>query len=221
EQALSKFWGRRGGTPGRAEEKPLLQSQLWGDPAIHTLPLAGGPPAAVAPAARRVVDVRMAAAPATGAGTAEERRARRAYRHETARQLRDNLPVRRVIAPPAPRRRAVVRGHGGARAAGPEATFRRIACGMKGVSCGAPLCQRLSRPVVHPELVPAAARRVAVAGKRPATSQASDETIEYYWIGRDVEAERRARGLVVAARLIKVETDPAGQVIRSKVLVSC
>jgi Peptidase family C25 len=220
KQDLFKFLAQQGETPGLAEEKTLLQFQLLGDPAIHILPLAEGTPAVV-PAARRVAAVRMAAAPVTGAGTAEERRARRAYRHETARQLRGSLPVRRVIAPPAPRRRAAAGVRGGGGAAGAEATFRRIASAMKGVTFGAPLCQRLSRPVVQPELVPAAARRVAVAGKRLATPQASDETIEYYWIRRDVEAERRARGLVVAARLIKVETDPAGQVIRSKVLVSC
>lgn len=229
KQDLFKWVNQRGETPGLEEEKTLLQFQLLGDPSIHILPRTDGVPAAatsVRAAGPRAGRTGVAIA---GLGTADERRARREFRHETARQLREALPIRRTLrsAPVPARGPAVARGArvaaAGARSAAvatPAQAFRELASSMKRVKFAAPVVQRVTRPFTQPELVPAAARRVSAAGKRPRAAQTTRDTIEYYWMGRDRKAEKKAGRRVVAASLIKVETDTAGNVLRTKVLVS-
>jgi hypothetical protein len=182
---------KQGFVPGRAEEKTLLQFMLLGDPSIHPVQSTTPAPAIAAATVRAPV--------AAGPGAAEERRARRAFRHQIGEELRSELPQRTPVKRSA---------HAATSA------FEQLAAQMKDVSFGKPLVEEVSRPITQPELTTAGMRRVTAAGARASGPVARQKTVEYYWIGRKKTKQ------VIDARLVRIETDQQGRLIRTQVLVS-
>ena len=195
KQELMKQIQQQGRAIDLAEEKTLLQFHLLGDPSIHLVPAVE-----TAPVTAAMVRGRVAMA-APGLGPADERRARRSFRFGAGDQLRRSLP--RITL-------------GGEPQAAATRAFAAIARGLAGFDFGAPLVAMVVNPVTQPELSPArAARLVTASMARTSPPKVGTETFQHYWVAR-----RRDTQQVIDARMIKVETDAAGKVIRTQVLVS-
>ena len=194
KQSLMTRIGQQGRAPDLAEEKTMLQFHLLGDPSIHVVPPVepGIVAAAMLPGPRAI------AAPELG--PAVERRARRAFGFEVGEQLRARLPERSTTGPLP----------GG----DVDRVFADLSTRLPGFQFGAPLVSRVVSPVRQPELAVAGAR-TAAAVMRASPVQVRNETFQCYWIGR-----KRSRTPVIDARMIKVETDREGTIVRTQVLVS-
>ncbi len=201
---LVRWINQQGRSPDIAEEKTLLQFHLLGDSSIHILPeVMPGPMMAAGPGTAH-------AAVASPLGAPEERRARRAFRYQLGEQLREGLP-QRVLAKPskkmtqdlAPflRRCAQQVDHGRDFVFAPDQ----------------PLVHEVRRPMVQPELESRRTRVAAVAAgvARVSASVVRRESFEYYWTAR------KERGPVPDIRMVKVETDSQGTVLRTELLTSC
>jgi len=199
KQGYLRWLGQQGQKPDVADEKTLLQFVLLGDPSIHPVkaPTAAGTPTAVAGAARAP---RAAAARADAPFRlrAAERRARRAFHRQLAGHLRAALPVRSKATPAARRHArdvfAAVR-----RLLGAEAKRFRLSA------------QRAR--VEHLEVRMPVARAGRAAAKRGTPVERMRST-QYAWSGAWRVGRRRE------IRLVTVETDAQGNVVRSAVLVS-
>jgi hypothetical protein len=139
---------------------------------------------------------------AAALGSADERRMRRYVAHQTGEQLRDELPTRKVIA-----------NHNGHAKKALQALKKEF--GLKGFGFGAPLIHEVTTQMRQPELATASMRRVAARG-RVTPPVARKETLEYYWMAR----KPIKNSPVVNARMVKVEADKEGEVLRTQVLVS-
>jgi hypothetical protein len=186
--------GEQGRPPDLAEEKTMLQFSLLGDPSIHVLsPVVPRPVVAAARPGRRA----LAELPL---GPAEERRARRALGFAAGEQIRSRLPER---APAAPRRGEA------------QAVFEDLSRDLPGFEFGPPLVSRVVSSVRQPEFSIAGARRATAAVVRSSPPLVLHETFQSYWMGR-----KRTDRPVIDARMIKVETDAAGRIIRTQIFVS-
>ena len=198
KQNFVKWIEQQGRTPDLAEEKTLLQFLLLGDPSIHLVPSVqtDGPVLASMESAR--------AAPAGLLGSAEERRLRRTVAHRTGEQLTNDLPERKLISGKKALPKKLV------------SNLRKQLCNGKWFKFGKPLVHKIERPFQQPELRTAAMRGVRAAGARATPPIARRETFEYYWIAR-----KKTKNMpVIDARMVKVETDKEGTVLRTRVLVS-
>jgi hypothetical protein len=202
---------QRGQAPGIEDEKTLLEFVLLGDPSIQpvngvpALPAgggrAGGAPRAVAASA-------LAAKPSDS--VLAERRQRRLFRAQLATQIRESLPERSE-AKGMQRTRAgsllqVVRKlmtNGGK-----AFRFSRTKVNVFRVQ------STFSRAQAEAAGFVAAPRAKARGGARPAAAPASRESYQYYWSGKRVTDGHEQ------IRLVRVETDPKGQVLRTSVVVS-
>ena len=205
KQNFTKWIEQQGRTPDLAEEKTLLQFMLLGDPSIHLVPpiQTDGPVLAAAGIGKK----RSSSA---SLGSAEERRVRRTVAHRTCEQLSDALPERKSV-----RRRKGKRL--------PSALlneFKKQLPNAKSFKFGKPLVHKITRPFVQPELTVAAMRSVTAAGARSTRPIARRETFEYYWFGRKRANKGAKKTRIINARIVKVETDKSGTVLRRRVLVS-
>jgi hypothetical protein len=198
KQNFVKWIDQQGRTPDLAEEKTLLQFLLLGDPSIHLVPAVqtDGPVLASMGAAH--------VASAALLGSTEERRLRRTVAHSTCEELTKDLPGRKLV-----------RG----KKALPKAFLSNLKKQLpngKWFKFGKPLVHKVERPFQQPELRSAAMRGVTAAGARATPPIARKETFEYYWIAR----KKTKKAPIVNARMVKVETDKQGAVLRTRVLVS-
>ena len=213
KQEFVRWINQQGRNPDIAEEKTLLQFHLLGDPAIHPI-IASGEVAALVEH-----DATEATATMVTASLAFERRRRRSFRRAMATELRKTLPTREDVsnspdAEPPPLTES-----------GLQARDAALAELFEGFSID-------ERPLVHkvvstiPETSPVPALQTAsgsqgeavVAAASAAAVEivhiAAEETFQYYWTAR------RPTERVVDARMIKVETNRAGEVLRTQVLVT-
>ncbi len=201
KQGFLRWIEAQGNVPDIAEEKTLIQYHLLGDPSIHLVPRPHAP-------AMASLDGSEAAA----------RRARRAHAHVAAVQLRTTLPERRVVTRPDKKIAVAVRAPRPtmARAAGSAFAKAResAAVDLQGFVFGKPLVHAVKRKIVQPELRRGKALAVAPAKRRTSGALASAETYEYYY------SARKKTDRVIDARMIKVETDERGRLIRTRVLAT-
>ncbi len=195
KQNLVKWINQQGRNPDVAEEKTLLQFHLLGDPSIHLVPAAPGVPASMK--ARHISAARMLGSP-------DERRMRRYVAHETGEQLRGALPLRKVVSGYNKRVASIFAA---------MRTARQF--GLSGFGFGKPLVHHVISPMLQPELSAAGMRRVVTKG-RTTHPVARKDTLEYYWMARKPADRNR----VINARMVKVEADQKGTVIRTQVLVT-
>jgi hypothetical protein len=194
KQDYVRWINQQGRAPDLADEKTLIEYVLLGDPSIQ--PVSHTPST---PAAKRAAFAAQIAGPSPPA--LEERRQRRVIREQMAVQIREMLPVRTEVKP--------------ARA-GADKLFALVQDLLRddgaafGMQAGAARVHKLS--TVFP-VVRAAVRRKAVPARASAIK--GRESFEYYWSGR---RERQGRKEI---RLVKVETDAQGNVLRSSVVHSC
>lgn len=194
KQDLIRWNQQQGDQIDSAEEKTLLQFVLLGDPSIH--------PITAAPATTTTASLR-GAAPTTAALMA--RRQRRATRHQLGSMLRRGLPMRHALqhAPLPKELRAVA-----------SELAKRAGDGFR-FKLSAPRVQRVVSDIEQPELSMTAAGPLATAGLRSIASHSvSQRTLQYSWVAR------RQRGPVPEIRLVNVQTDPKGAVLRTQVLAS-
>ena len=213
---------KQGTTADLADEKTLLQFLLLGDPAVH--PVGFPQPAAAVPAG--AVPAGLAIAPAAIAEVAAERRARRAYRVDLKQRLVDLLPARRRLAATAklPREAPVQTAQTAQRmmeappvaakaskkaSAAPPSAAPALAAFIFDFS--RPIVEEVSRKIAGPAPAAMPKAALAAAGAPQPTHQTA---LEYYW------AARREIGPVKDICLIRVTADKAGNVLRSRVIVS-
>jgi hypothetical protein len=211
KQNLVRWIDQQGRVPSAAEKKTLLQFHLLGDPAIHVIPATEAAPALAAAA--------LGMPAHGGAGGAAELRARRQHAYVMAEQLRNALPEWRVLSGPA--------DHGPheglALAAAPSvpspaaAALARIRQDeeLQGFEFGEPMVCQVTRTLVQPELSAAWGGMAGLALAAPAPAVVTCETREYYYTARR-PAER-----IIDARMVRVETDVEGAVLRTEVLAAC
>ena len=200
KQNLVKWINQQGRNPDLAEEKTLLQFYLLGDPSVHLVPVLQ--PSSLATAA---LPASRAAVAARALGPADERRMRRYVAHQTGAQLRGALPDRKVVS-----------GHDDIAAGALKAMEQDKKLGLAGFGFGRPLVHQVTSPLLQPELTTAGMRGVVAARGRATPPVACKETLEYYWVARKNVKNSR----IINARMVKVEADKSGAVIRTQVLVS-
>jgi hypothetical protein len=200
KQAYLRALQQAGREPGIEDEKTLLEFVLLGDPSIHPVVSAVAPaPVPSAGTARRAP---AAAAARPSPAAAGERQRRRVFAAQLAVQLRAALPTRKAAAA-APRKRA-------------PRLFRIVeeALGKAAKAMGfsaTPLRVDRVEPARLPAVPAVAALRRRAPGGAPAARQA---TLQYYWTGKRV-VDGHAE-----IRLVRVETDTAGKVLRQAVVRS-
>jgi hypothetical protein len=199
KQDFVRWNEQQGDVLDTAEEKTLLQFVLLGDPSIH--PVVAAAPAALATASM------LGAAPQRSIAVA--RKQRRALRHELGAVLRGGIPVRRTVSKEVPPDVRAVASRL-ADEAGAEFKFRM----------SAPRVQKVSGAIARPEYSPVAARGAAramsvVAGAR-GTATVERTSYQYYWTAR-----HRTQGAPVEEiRLVSVQADAQGNVMRTRLMVS-
>lgn len=193
KQHFLRWLTQQGRSPDIADQKTLIEFVLLGDPSLHPVAQSGGGGGGAVPASGTVAAAakvaRIAAAPM-------ERKQRRAFCAAMASTIRGSLPQRQRLSP--------------AKAAQPAAARRaaRAALGEEFQRFGVrPMAQAVK---VMPATAVAAAGPVAAAVRRSLPRKAV--SYEYYWGGR-VDHERFRQ-----IRLVKVETDAKGAVLRTTVL---
>ena len=203
KQEFVRWINQQGRNPDISDEKTLLQFQLLGDPSIHPVIAAGE----IAAEAGSDPTVETAAV----ASLAFERRRRRLFRRVMGTELRRTLPKREAvdealsseqdsqIAGVAQRALNEVFGGGSDDF---QTDFR-------------PLIQRVTSTVPQENVgVSDAVAAGGTVGTVEALSIAVGETFQYYWTAR------RKTERVVDARMVKVETNRDGEVLRTQVLVT-
>jgi hypothetical protein len=192
KQEYVSWISQQGKSPDIADEKTLIEFVLLGDPSIQPVVNSKSEPVSKAPAATR----RMAVAVLD-----QERRQRRVLRTQIAEQIRALLPSRTPAA-----RAAVVRS---------GKIFKTVQADFDGDLKAFGIRPQKARvmnvkttlPVARPAFTRSVSR---VLAKRDTARQ----SVEYYWSGRRIlEGHKQVR-------LIKVETDKAGNVLQSTILHS-
>jgi len=197
KQDYMRWISQQGGTPDLADEKTLIEFVLLGDPSIHPV----GTTAAIAAAAPRGRRAAMAARPSTLA--AQERLQRRIFRSGLADQIREILPERTTAR--------------GAAVARKGRLFAAVRAALKEDPRAFGILPRHARvEVVETRLPAAAGPAPARRGRAGAAVRSGGKrrSLEYYWSGRRVKDGHKQ------IRLIKVETDLTGRVVRSTVVHS-
>jgi len=194
KQDYVKWLAGQGQQPDNADEKTLLEYLLLGDPSLQPV---ADPAAHAAPAGTP-----RAGAARSSPLLAQERGQRRAVRRAMAAQLRKALPERREARAP-----------DGAQA---RRLFKAVAQTMKPADVkllepARATVQRLVTPIARDGSADASARRRVGA----AAPHAARESLEYYWSGRSRPVGARGH---VQIRLLKVETDTAGHIVRTRLL---
>jgi hypothetical protein len=129
----------------------------------------------------------------------QERSQRRALRAATAVQLRKALPERQAAA--------------AADAARARRLFKSVAVALGAADASALQPARAKvQHVVSPTALPGATP--AVRGARATRAGSARESLEYYWTSRTPTADGRPAQI----RLLKVETDIAGNIVRTRLL---
>ena len=206
KQDYLRWLQQQGMAPDVADEKTLLQFVLLGDPSIHPVSAPRVEPAVRRAGPARRVARAVAAAPPT-ALVAQERRQRRVFRARLGDELRRAAPVRTPASIGARRRaprvlavaRALLGKDGGRPRPLPgKARVERVEV-------------RIEDPTTAGRAVPAAR---GPAARRPRGRVARRESIQYtFSAGRRLDGKRDIR-------LVTVETDKQGRVMRSSVVVS-
>jgi hypothetical protein len=204
KQEFVRWINQQGRSPDIADEKTLLQFHLLGDPSIHPVTAQGEV------AAESEGD--PATATAAVASLAFERRRRRSFRRAMGVELRKTLPTRELI--------------NGQTSAGEEAPQLTDAAQHAWHDAFAGLNEGFNvdeRPLVHkvvctvPQADLGSSEAVAAAGfggTATVASVAVGETFQYYWTARKKTEH------VVDARMVKVETNREGEVLRTQVLTT-
>ena len=195
KQDYVRWINQQGYAPDIADEKTLIEYVLLGDPSIH--------PVSTAPAPAGRVMLAAVAPPAFALG-AQERRQRRIVRANMAGQIRDLLPTRAAAPAPARARAAKV-------FAAAQATLERaVSEGLRAfrIRPAAVRVEKLDTPLQTP--VPARPEPARVQ----ATAIRNRQSLEYYWTGRRVLDRHKQ------VRLVKVETDSKGNLLRTSVVHS-
>ena len=192
KQDYVRWINQQGHAPDIADEKTLIEYVLLGDPSVQ--------PVGVAPAST-AKPTRASVLAGASHLKLQERRQRRVVRASIAAQIRDVLPVR-----------AAAKGRAVARAAqvfvAARAAFKKTfdAFGIR------PRTVRVEQVETRLPAHPVAARRgLALARVQPVGNR---QSFEYYWSGRRVQDGHKH------IRLLKVETDHRGNVLRTAVVHS-
>jgi hypothetical protein len=194
KQDYLRWINQQGLAPDLADEKTLIEFVLLGDPSIHPVAVTASAPKTAA-ATRSVV-----AAPVSALGS-QERRQRRVARTQMAAQMRELLPVRS-----APGSAAVARATAVFKAAAAMLPKDQKAFGIQ------PKAARVEK--VDTKLPAAAVPATRGLSRAAIARSGSRESVEYYWSGRRVVKGHKE------IRLIKVETDRQGNVMRTSVVHS-
>jgi len=190
KQDYVRWINQQGHGPDRADEKTLIEFVLLGDPSIQ--PVQSAAPAFAAMVKRRAAIVSPL--------ELQERRQRRVMRAQLAQQIREMLPVRTgVKRVPA------------ARASKLFKAARKMLEGDHRAFRFRPHAPRVDRLETRLPGTAAPVRAGIAAAARPVGKR---ESVEYYWSGRRVLDGHKQ------IRLLKVETDIQGNVLRSAVLHS-
>ena len=204
-----------GRMPDAADEKTLLQFLLLGDPSLRAVksreeeeamtPVVGIGGLVFSESTDQHLSIAESTErPGLRTAAASERRMRRAYHFNIAKNLRETLPEREAVPPIFTAEEILT-----------PVEIEFIA-GRK------PVVHQCARKVSLPR--PSRARRVAraaaaVFGQTEEAAEVTDiafreETLQYYWhVGTRHER-------VLEAKIIKVETDLHGNVLRKRVLVT-
>ena len=196
KQDYVRWIGQQGHVPDIADEKTLIEFVLLGDPSIH--PVSSAVAVAASPVRSRAV-----AAARPSALASQERRQRRVFRAGLADQIRDMLP-QRDAAPKAAEDRA---SHVFAAVRAAMGKENPQAFGIKPK-------QAWVNVVESPTTAAAPLRAGLARAAMGATPLEPRRSLEYYWTGRRVQDGHKQ------IRLIKVETDAEGQVVRCSVVLS-
>jgi hypothetical protein len=197
KQDYVRWISEQGGSPDRADEKTLIEFVLLGDPSVQPV---------FAPASESSISRVAATGPrahALGVRAValvdQERRQRRFLRTRMAEQLREVLPDRLPAGSAAIARSAKVFEAARALLGDDTKTF--------GLKPRQARVDKLETTLPRPLAARKGSRAVANA-----RNVGPKQSIEYYWSGRRIlEGHKQIR-------LVKVETDTAGNVIRSSVL---
>jgi hypothetical protein len=192
KQEYVSWISQQGKSPDIADEKTLIEFVLLGDPSIQPVVNAKSEPISAAPAATKRLAVAV---------LDQERRQRRFLRTQIAEQIRAVLPSRTPAA-----RGAVARS---------GKIFRTVQADFDGDLKAFGIRPQKARVVNVETMLPAplAAFKRGVSrvlAKRDTVRQ----SLEYYWSGRRILDGHKQ------VRLIKVETDKAGNVLQSTILHS-
>jgi hypothetical protein len=197
KQDYVRWISEQGSSPDRADEKTLIEFVLLGDPSIQPV---------VAPASESSISRVAATGPrahALGARAIalvdQERRQRRFLRGRMAEQLTEVLPDRSPAGSAAIARSTKVFEAARALLGKDAKTF--------GVKPHQARVDKLETKLPRPVMAMKGSRAVASA-----RNVGTKQSIEYYWSGRRIlEGHKQIR-------LVKVETDTAGNVVRSSVV---
>jgi peptidase C25-like protein len=197
KQDYVRWISEQGGSPDRADEKTLIEFVLLGDPSVQPV---------FAPASESSISRVAATGPrahALGVRAValvdQERRQRRFLRTRMAEQLREVLPDRLPAGSAAIARSAKVFEAARALLGDDTKTF--------GLKPRQARVDKLETTLPRPLAARKGSRAVANA-----RNVGPKQSIEYYWSGRRILKGHKQ------IRLVKVETDTAGNVIRSSVL---
>jgi hypothetical protein len=196
KQEFVRWINQQGRSPDIGEEKTLLQFHLLGDPSIHPVTVSGEVAA---------LSESEGAATAVAASLAFERRRRRSFRRAMGNELRKTLPTRELVE------------HEHATPASAQ-TARDVALAeLEGFRVDQPpLVHKVISTIPKSEvnIAGAVAAAAGFSGEVESANIAAEETFQYYWTAR-TGAEH-----IVDARMVKVETDRNGEVLRTQVLVT-
>jgi hypothetical protein len=199
KQDYLRWINQQGAAPGIEDEKTLIEFVLLGDPSIQ--PVASTP---TVPDRRRA-GLTAATLAKPSPTTFQERRQRRLFRTQTATQIRSALPAR-----------SAAKGAPKARAGALYAYIKhRFAESTKefGLSKSKVHVQKLETTFPTRD-VEAAGFRTARMASGAAETATRRESFQYYWSGKRVlDGHTRIR-------LVKVETDVKGRVLRSGMVES-
>jgi hypothetical protein len=217
KQDYFRWIRQQGGAPGVEDEKTLLEYVLLGDPSIQPVAGASTPvtPAAGGRAregtggggagARRAAIQASLARPSST--TLQERRQRRLFRAVMADQIREGLPARTSV-------KGAAMTRAGALFSVVKDLLRRNATPF-GFRRSKVRVHKLETRFTSPDVAAAGYGARGARGARvEARATRQRESYEYYWTGR-----RRVDGHK-QVRLVRVETDMQGRVLRSRMVES-
>jgi len=193
KQDYLRWVSQQGHAPDIADQKTMIEYVLLADPSLHPVASTPAVPAGM---------VRAAALKKSSPLALQERRQRRIMRAGMASQIRGMLPIR-SIADAAARRL-------GSRLFGE--VQKLLKKGVKGfqITQSPTIAHKVETAFGGAPQLPVRAGRMALAAMPPSRR----ESYEYYWSGRRITKGHKE------VRLVKVETDTEGRVLRSSVVHS-
>jgi hypothetical protein len=194
KQDYLQYLANQGQAPDTADEKTMIEFMLLGDPSLH--PVAVATPSVAAKPSRGAAKAKQTA----HAALAAQRSGRRIARAAMAVQVRKSMPHRREEAAPT-----------GAKARG---LFDAVAGLLSERDVAALQPSRASASRLVAAAAPTASTASGESAVAAVRGRAQADSIEYTWTGR---AETKAGSHI---RLLKVQTDTEGNVLRSRLLHS-